>query len=121
MKTTRMTLFTILVLSTPLTLRAEQAMSSEPASITIVSPKDGARLDAGESYPLEYDVVPGPGGDHFHVWVDGERGPGVHVLKGKYDLPKLSPGEHIITLKVVDKGHVPTGPEKTIKVVAEQS
>ena len=86
------------------------------ASITIVSPKDGAVLDAGESYGLEYVVVPGPGGDHFHVWVDGERGPGVHTTKGTYSLPKLAAGEHTITIKVVDKGHVPTGPEQTIKV-----
>jgi hypothetical protein len=115
MKTVRLALFATLLLATPLALRAE-----EKASITILSPKDGAELDAGESYPLEYVVVPGPGGDHFHVWVDGERGPGVHTLQGKYDLPKLSPGEHTITLKVVDKGHVPTGPEKTIKVRAEK-
>jgi hypothetical protein len=112
MKTLRLALIASLLLAIPLALRAEQA------SITIVSPKDGATLDADETYPLEYEVVPGPGGDHFHVWVDGERGPGVHSLKGKYDLPKLTPGEHTITIKVVDKGHVPTGPEKTIKVRA---
>jgi len=52
--------------------------------------------------------------------VDGERGPGVHTLTGTYDLPELTPGEHVITIKVVDKGHVPTGPEKTIKVRAEK-
>ncbi len=92
-------------------LRAE-----EKASIQILSPENGAQLDAGESYPLEYAVVPGPGGDHFHVWVDSERGPGVHDRKGVYQLPKMTPGEHTITLKVVDKGHVPTGPAKSIKV-----
>jgi len=110
MKTVCLALFAILLLAMPLALRADQA------SITILSPKDGASLDAGESYPLEYAVAPSPGGDHFHVWVDGERGPGVHTPKGKYDLPKLTPGEHTITIRVVDKGHVPTGPEKTIKV-----
>ena len=52
------------------------AAAEETASIQILSPKDGARLDAGEAYPLEYAVVPGPGGDHFHVWVDAERGTG---------------------------------------------
>ena len=74
----------ILLLALPLALRADQA------SIAILSPKDGDVLDAGETYSLAYEVVPGPGGDHFHVWVDGERGPGVHTLKGKYDLPKLA-------------------------------
>jgi hypothetical protein len=94
-----------------LALRAE-----EKASVQILSPQDGARLDAGESYPLQYAVVPGPGGDHFHVWVDADRGPGVHDRQGTYQLPKMTPGEHTITLKVVDKGHVPTGPQTSIKV-----
>ena len=114
MKTLSLALLATLLLAMPLAVHADQA------SITILSPKDGAVLDADESYSLEYEVVPGPGGDHFHVWVDGERGPGVHVLKGKYDLPKLTSGEHTITIKVVDKGHVPTGPEKTIKVKAHE-
>jgi len=92
------------------------ARAESKASITITAPEDGAVLDAGEVYQLQYAVVPGPGGDHFHVWVDGERGPGVHTMQGTYDLPKLAPGTHTITVKVVDKGHVPTGPEKTIHV-----
>jgi hypothetical protein len=89
---------------------------AEEASIKILSPGDGAQLDAGEEYPLQYEVVPGPGGDHFHVWVDSERGPGIHTAKGTYTLPKMTAGEHVITIKVVDKGHVPTGPQKSIKV-----
>ncbi len=103
----------LLTLAGGLALRAE-----EKASITILSPQDGAQLDAGEVYPLKYAVVPGPGGDHFHVWVDSERGPGVHDREGTYQLPKMTPGEHTITIKVVDKGHVPTGPTKSIKVRA---
>jgi len=98
------------------TLPGLAARSEEAASIQILSPENGAQLDAGEAYPLQYAVVPGPGGDHFHVWVDAERGPGVHERKGIYQLPKMTPGEHTITLKVVDKGHVPTGPQKSIKV-----
>jgi len=124
MKTVPRALCAMLLLALPLALHAtpiedsRPKMGADPAKITILSPKDGAELDAGESYPLEYVVVPGPGGDHFHVWVDGERGPGVHTLQGTYDLPELTPGEHVITIKVVDKGHVPTSPEKTIRVRA---
>jgi len=88
------------------------------ASITILSPTDGAHLNAGEEYPLQYEVKPGKGGDHFHVWVDDKRGPGIHDYKGTYTLPKLAPGEHVIYIGVVDKGHVPTGPKKSIVVVA---
>lgn len=31
----------------------------------------------------------------------------------------MSPGEHVISIKVVDKGHVPADPEKTIKITAK--
>lgn len=89
------------------------------ADIQILKPTDHAQLDAGESYPLEYAVTLGPGDDHFHVWVDGDRSPGIHDLKGTYALPKMTPGTHVITLKLVDKGHVPTGPEKSIQVVVK--
>lgn len=99
-------------------LRAEEP-KSDAASITITSPSDNAQIDAGEEYPLVYQVIPGPGGDHFHVWVDDNRGPGVHQTKGTYMLPKMSPGAHVITIKVVDKGHVPTGPQKSIHVIAK--
>jgi len=90
-----------------------------PGSVTIVSPANNAQLEANKEYPLAYEVVPGDGGDHFHVWVDDKRGPGIHDNKGTYMLPKMSPGAHVITLKVVDKGHVPTGPSAEIKVTVK--
>jgi hypothetical protein len=101
-------------------LKAEAAITAavEGASITILSPTDGAHLSAGEEYPLQYDLKPGKGGDHFHVWVDDKRGPAIHDYKGTYTLPKLTPGEHVIYIGVVDKGHVSTGPKKSIVVVA---
>jgi len=101
-------------------IKSETAATAavEGASITILSPTDGAHLDAGEEYPLTYEVKPGKGGDHFHVWVDDKRGPGIHDNKGTYTLPKLTPGEHVIYIGVVDKSHVPTGPKKSIIVVA---
>jgi hypothetical protein len=86
------------------------------ASLKILSPANEAQLDAGEPYPLQYEIALGPGDDHFHVWVDGERSPGIHDLKGIYTLPKLTPGDHVITLKMVDKGHQPTGPQTSIQV-----
>jgi len=103
-----------------LALAASAAIAASPAAnIKILAPADGAQVDAGESYSLKYEVALGQGDDHFHVWVDGDRSPGIHDLKGTYALPKLSPGDHVITIKLVDKGHVPTGPEKTIKVHAK--
>jgi hypothetical protein len=116
MKAYRLTLALSLILAAGAYAAATPATS---ASIQILKPADHAQLDAGESYPLEYAVVLGPGDDHFHVWVDGERSPGIHDLKGTYALPKLAPGPHVITLKLVDKGHVPTRPEKSIQVTVK--
>ena len=104
----------ILVPALALSVSAENKPNA--ASIQILKPSDQAQLDAGESYPLDYQVTLGTGDDHFHVWVDEERSPGIHDLKGTYMLPKMTPGVHTITLKLVDKGHVPTGPQKSIQV-----
>jgi hypothetical protein len=109
----------IVLLTLVLTLPQSFVAQAEVASIQVLSPTDRAQVEAGEEYPLTYKVTLGEGEDHFHVWVDDRRGPGVHDTKGVYTLPKLSPGEHVITIKVVDKGHVPTGPQKSIKVNAQ--
>ncbi len=105
-------------LNLPPTLADDTTQAASTVKIT--SPTDGSTLDANEEYPLEYEVVlRGANDDHFHVWVDGKRGGPVHALKGNYTLPALAPGEHVIAIKVVDKGHIPTGPEQPIKVFAK--
>jgi hypothetical protein len=58
------------------------ALAKDAASVKILSPANNERLDAGEDYPLDYEVTPGPGGEHFDVGVDKDRGPGVHDSKG---------------------------------------
>ena len=105
--------------ASPAPAASPAAPTSPKPAIQIVTPADHAQLDADESYPLEYQVTLGPGDDHFHVWVDAERSPGIHDLKGTYRLPKMTPGEHVITLKLVDKGHVPTGPQTSIRVTVK--
>jgi ABC-type transport system substrate-binding protein len=89
------------------------------ASITILAPADGAHLKAGEENTLSYEVTPGEGGDHFHVWVDDKRGPGVHDNKGTYTLPKMAPGEHLIYIAIVTKDHMVTGPKRSIRVTVD--
>lgn len=116
MKIRRPVLVLLFLLIPALALSAFAAGASGKASIRILKPADQAQLDADESYPLDYQVTLGPGDDHFHVWVDNDRSPGIHDLKGTYMLPKMTPGTHVITLKLVDKGHVPTGPQKSIQV-----
>jgi hypothetical protein len=116
MKIRRPVLALLPLLVLALAVRVLAADAPAKPSIQILKPADQAQLDAGESYPLDYQVTLGPGDDHFHVWVDGDRSPGIHDLKGTYMLPKMTPGTHVITLKLVDKGHVPTGPQKSIQV-----
>lgn len=120
MKTQRLSLILFLsLLSLSMLALAGSAFAAGQAgkaSIQILTPADQAKLDSDEAYPLEYQITLGPGDDHFHVWVDGDRSPGIHDLKGTYMLPKMTPGMHTITLKLVDKGHVPTGPQKSIQV-----
>ena len=95
------------------------ANGAETSVIKIVSPTDRAQINAEQEYSLIYEVALGPGGNHFHVWVDDKRGPGVRDLNGTYLLPALSPGEHVITLRIVDRQHSPTGVKKSIRLTAK--
>jgi hypothetical protein len=116
MKIRRPVLVLLFLLIPALALSVHAADTPGAASIQILKPADQAQLSAGESHPLDYQITLGPGDDHFHVWVDSDRSPGIHDLKGTYMLPKMTPGTHVITLKLVDKNHVPTGPQKSIQV-----
>ena len=92
---------------------------ADTGKIEIINPADGAKLNVNEEQYLDYDVTLGERGNHIHVWVDGDKGPAVRSLKGSYELPKLSPGKHAIIVKVVDAGHIPTGPEKSVFIEAK--
>lgn len=94
-------------------------MSMKIGTINIISPKDGTDVYLSSENKMQYEVTLAPGDDHFHVWIDGEKGPAQRALKGSYILPKMAPGNHAIIVKIVDKAHVPTGPEKAIFVKAE--
>ncbi len=85
-------------------------------SVKIQSPADGATLDAMGENRLVYDVVPGPRGDHVHVYVDNKEVGILRKLKGSYLLESLASGKHDICVKVVNKAHVPIGVEQCVKV-----
>lgn len=97
------------------TLFATNLMAAD-ASVTITAPADGAKLDAMEQNKIVYDVVPGPKGDHTHLYVDGKEVAILRKLKGSHTLASLAPGKHAICIKVVNKAHTPIGVEKCIKV-----
>ncbi|HEY5604440.1 MAG TPA: hypothetical protein VIM41_15165 [Gammaproteobacteria bacterium] len=98
---------------------AMPAFAGDMGGVMIKAPKDGATLSASGENKLEYEIKLGEGDDHFHVWVDGDRGGPVRDLKGMYTLPKMAPGKHAIIVKIVDKAHAPTGPEKSVFVKVE--
>jgi hypothetical protein len=98
---------------------ADMGMAMSAGSVVITSPKDGATLSAMSENKMDYEVKLGSGDDHFHVWIDGERGGPVRDLKGTLTLPKMTAGKHAIIVKIVDKAHLPTGPEKSVFVKVE--
>lgn len=89
------------------------------ASVTISAPADGATLDAMEQNKITYDVVPGPNGDHTHLYVDGKEVAILRQLNGTHTMGSLAPGKHQLCIKVVNKSHTPIGVDKCIDVVVK--
>jgi hypothetical protein len=89
---------------------------TQTGSVTISSPEDGARLKAGQPITLSYRVLPGPQGDHVHVYVDGDEVAILRELEGNFVLDPLPLGRHELAIKVVNRGHVPIGVESAIHV-----
>lgn len=111
--------FTLLSLSLFFALSLGTAATAAEPSVTILSPADGATLDVMEQNKVEYEVVPGPHGDHVHFYVDGEETAILRQLKGSYTLGSLAPGQHELCIKVVNKNHTPIGVEKCIAVAVQ--
>jgi cellobiose-specific phosphotransferase system component IIB len=111
-----MTVFKPLLLICSLGLSG--AVLAQDASVTISSPADGAKVSASAPTKVTYDVVPGPKGDHVHLYVDGGEATVLRQLKGTTTVDTLKAGPHTLCIKVVDKAHTPIGVEKCIKVTA---
>jgi hypothetical protein len=92
---------------------------AQTGSVKILSPTNGARLDAFSQNRISYQVTPGPKADHVHLYVDGKEAAILRELEGSYTLPTLSPGAHDLCIKVVNKAHVPTGVDQCVKVQVE--
>jgi len=98
---------------------APAAAGAAEAFVRITAPAEGAKLDSMDLAKLAYEVVPGPKGDHVHVYVDGKEVGILRRLKGSYTLETLTPGQRTLCVKVVNKGHVPIGVEQCVKVTVE--
>ena len=97
-------------------LVCSQLSLAENASVKITSPADGSKLDVMAQNKLVYEVMPGPQGDHVHLYVDNKEAAILRQLKGSHELASLSPGRHDICIKVVNKGHTPIGEDQCVKV-----
>lgn len=97
-------------------LAGSQISLAQNPSVKITSPADGTQLDAMAQNKVVYEVMPGPDGDHVHLYVDNKEAAILRQLKGSHALTTLSPGKHDICIKVVNKGHTPIGVEQCAKV-----
>ena len=88
-------------------------------SVTITSPASGAKLDSMVQNKISYEVVPGPRGDHVHLYVDGKEMAVIRQLKGSYTMDTLAPGKREICIKVVNKGHTPIGVQQCVSVTVD--
>lgn len=90
-----------------------------PAGITIMEPKDGAKVPANKPVMLKYEAKLSAQGDHLHISVDGGKPDIVNQLKGTQSIGPLTPGKHTIKVAAVTGGHSPTGNEASITITAE--
>jgi hypothetical protein len=88
-------------------------------SVRITAPMEGATLDAKAQNMLEYEVDPGPKGNHIHVYADNKELTMLRQLKGSYPLVSLAPGNHTLCVKVVNKAHTPIGLEQCVRVTVK--
>ena len=87
--------------------------------VTIISPAQGATVNAQQPTRLKYEATLGSEGDHLHLNVDGQRVSLIRALSGVVLLDPLLPGMHRICLAENTKFHVPTGVEQCIDVASK--
>lgn len=95
------------------------AAIAQQASVKILSPAEGAKLDSMAQNRITYEVVPGSRGDHVHLYIDGKEAAVLRQLKGSRALDTLAPGNRSVCIKVVDRNHTPIGVEQCVKVRVE--
>lgn len=93
---------------------------AETASVSILSPRDGVKLDPKVRCRVYYEFSAGPKGDHAHLYMDDKQVAELRRTKDSYTLNSLTLGEHEICIKVVNKGHKPIGTQQCNKITVEQ-
>jgi hypothetical protein len=104
-----------IMLTAAIVMLPQATMAAEP-SVRINAPLDGAELSAMRSHAVDYDVTRGGGGDHIHLYVDGDEAATLRQAKGSYNIEYLAPGKHEICIKLVNKNHTPIGVQQCVNV-----
>jgi hypothetical protein len=99
--------------------------SSTSARIAILSPKDGANVDAG-SLEVEVDLKNGSlatdasdtTSGHIHIYIDGELS---QMPFKTTSIIQIKPGTHDITAEYVDAQHLGFDPPVTATITVEAS
>ena len=105
---------TLLMLS--IALWTSTALADDNVKIT--SPADGEKVKSSDPVNIIYDITPGPGGDHAHIYVNDKEAGILRKLKSSFSLDPLPSGVHTVCVKVVNRGHSPIGQESCIKVIS---
>jgi hypothetical protein len=93
--------------------------AAEESFATILSPADGAQLNANQTYKLEYEVKEVPKVQHVHLFVDGDEVGMAHKLTGSFKLGPLKPGNRKVCVSPVNKAHTPIGAQACINVTVQ--
>ncbi|MFQ5432086.1 MAG: hypothetical protein ACE5EN_06230 [Nitrospinota bacterium] len=99
--------------------KGDKSTDQYGAYIKIISPSDNSTVPAGKPLDIEYDMNPGEKGAHFHYFLDGEQLGTILPYSGKFELGKLGPGKHVISLKIANVAHILIGVETSITVIAK--
>lgn len=98
---------------------ASSSQAFAQGSVRILSPANGATLDALDENRLTYEAELGPRGDHVHVYIDNKEVGILRKLKGSYLLESMAAGKHSLCVKVVNKAHVPIGIGQCVDVTVD--
>jgi hypothetical protein len=82
--------------------------------IDIITPLDGAKLNARVPNPLDYNVTLAGDDDHIFVYIDGVKTQKLRRMQGSYTLEFIPLGKHEICIKVAYKDDMLTGQQRCI-------
>lgn len=85
------TLFSGAVLALSFALFSPFAAAGDPYA-KITYPHDGEKLGAASRKQIDYEVDPGPQGDHVHLYVDNGEAAVLRKLAGSHPLESIPQG-----------------------------